>query len=165
MKNKVLGFSFASLSVIALSSLVAHAADQSFAAVAVCLVESNGAFVTENTGIKNTGASSTNILCSVGQDHAADTNDDVRVYYNETSTTAGMVCGAVEYVSDHSTQTLGDFKWACSTVGGCAAQPANSFTGTGYMNVFDISHGTGWITVISCSTPSNSSVRSLMIDE
>lgn len=165
MKNRVTGLRLASVTAIALSSLIAHAADQSWPAFVVCAHDLNGSLGVDGTGIKNTSGSTRNIVCSVGQDNGVDSNDDVLVYYNETSTTAAMVCGVGVYASDHSTQTLGDYKWACSSAGGCAGAPANSFTGAGYIRLGDIWHGTGWISTVSCSTPNNSTVRSLTLDE
>lgn len=150
---------------VALTSVLASAADESFSPAAICNWNS-GLAVGSQGQLTNSGAAVASAFCGVGQEQATDANDDAVVFYNDATTTGALFCGVVENTADWSAIVFGDQKFACSTVGGCSAPPPNSFTGTGSIRLADIAHGGSMISTVTCNIPGGGSqVRAITLDE
>lgn len=148
-----------------LTPVLANAADQSFSPGAICVVQPTGSLSFGSQGqISNSSASTQSAFCGVGQEQVLDSNDDAVVYYQDSTTTGSFFCGAVENNADWSTIVFGDQKWSCVTPGGCTVAN-DSFTGTGFLRIGDISHGGSFITTLSCNLAPNTTLRSVTLDE
>jgi hypothetical protein len=148
-----------------LTPILANAADESFSPAAICVVQPNGTLTFGSQGqISNTSASTQSAFCGVGQEQIFDGNDDAVVFYQDSTATGSLFCGAVENNSDWSSIVFGDQKWSCAVAGGCAAQN-NAFTGTGTLRIADISHGGNFVTTLTCNLSPSTTVRALTLDE
>jgi hypothetical protein len=170
-----------------MGSRSANAADQTFLPADACNLRgaSTGDFVIymgAGTGEAwNIDIASNNpgaIDCALGQDHAADTNDDLIIYYDDRNGGASdpyawLYCTVYEVNFDFSSIVNVGTKHACATAGGCATSPT-AFASSGYLSFADVAHGGNGFATVECRIPgpprgqgcmAGSRIKTLYLDE
>jgi len=169
--TRLLATSLAAAALLA-SVGIALAADQTFLPAAACQSGGDVLFGT------NGGASSEEmsgfsgyVSCGIGTNQALDTNDDLRVYFDDVNNTnqQNFGCGTMEIDEDWSTIIAGGTRYGCATAGGCAADPG-VFTGANYLTITDIRHGGAYSTWLLCTLPhllggASSTLKTIWLDE
>lgn len=170
-KRTILATSFASAALFT-SVGIALAADQTFLPAAVCQAGSNILFGS-NGGATSEALSgfAGYVSCGIGTNQALDTNDDIRVYFDDVNNLnqQNFGCGTMEVDEDWSSIITGGTRYGCGTAGGCAADPG-VFTGANYLTITDIRHGGAYSTWLLCTFPhvlngASSTMKSIWLDE
>jgi hypothetical protein len=154
-----------------LLSLAASATDQAWPPATICQAQLDSVVRYHPYGeVANWTGDTAYIVCSVGQDQALDTNDDVLIYYGDQNPTSSqnIGCYSNELADDYSTIISNGAKYSCSTVGGCTSS-SSSFQGDGYIRLLDIQHGGSYFTAVNCWIPPFSSdpstITAITLDE
>ena len=167
-------FKFISLSAMLVLLLgfvaVTSANTQAFAPAAACHFLS---FINWDSGIWGTygefrngdDVASAEVTCGFGQDQALDTNDDVRVYYDDNNDGSqpddNIWCYASEVDNSWGTLTTSADRYGCSTTGGCTTSPG-IFAAAGRIEFADISHGGDMFSTVVCWVPHRDAASSVI---
>lgn len=161
---------------VVLGATSARSANQTLLPAAVCApAQANSAVGFAGLG-EAYGYSTTygvSLLCGVGQDQSLDTNDDVRIYFDDenVASTQNFVCYGFETDADHSSLVYSGVRYGCSSAGGCTSSPG-VYAGENYITFADLQNGGDYRASVGCVIPAwdapsgnFSVVRSLYIEE
>jgi hypothetical protein len=137
---------------------VSSAENQTFAPVAVCQFTrfaDEGKFGAWGEAYTESTQNRPTIACAVGQDQTLDTNDSLRVYYDDFNNNSydNFVCEVREVTKDWGTINYAGPRHGCSTAGGCQGDGPASYVGPGYILFENIRHGGSWFSVVECTIP------------
>lgn len=141
----------------ALYAIPASANHQLFTPSQICTPESSSTpFFFNSLGqfYNMSTSSSGGLLCGLGQDQAADSNDDIVIQFTDNNDVSGgnVICGATEFSDDYVTISFTSNKEGCATAGGCSVT-SSQYVGDNYIVLDNILHGGAYTTSLSCSVP------------